>query len=142
MPIQVVLVEDCGRRDSWESYGLSNVIDDNSAVGVAVVHGGQGLVALLTCSIPDLELDGGCVIEGDCLGEESGADGGFSVVVELVLDETEDERTLSCVRRAVLDGRVIAHLSDGGFAYESVVSIQPGGVSGWRWGIPKRTSLN
>jgi hypothetical protein len=77
---------------------LSNVVDYDSAVCVAVVHGGQGLVALLTCGIPDLELDGGRVIEGDSLGQESGADGGFPVVVELVLDEAEDERTLPCVR--------------------------------------------
>ena len=124
---------------------MSNVIDYNSAVGVAVVHGGQRLVTLLTCGIPNLELDGGCVIEGDCLGEEGSADGGFSVVVELVLDETEDERTLSCVRRAVrgwFDARMIAHLSDGGFTCESRVSIRLVGVSGWSAGIPKRTSLN
>jgi hypothetical protein len=57
----------------------------------------------LTCGIPDLELDGSCVIEGDCLGEESGADGGFPVVIELVLDETEDERTLLSVRLLFVD---------------------------------------
>lgn len=67
--------------DEWrwiirvESYGLGNVVDYNSAVCVAVVHGGQGLVALLTCGIPNLELDGSCVIEGDGLGEEGGTDG-------------------------------------------------------------------
>lgn len=80
---------------------MSDVVNYDGAVGVAVVHGGQGLVALLTCGIPDLELDGGRVIEGDCLSEKSGADGGFPVVVELVLDETEDKRTLLWVRRPV-----------------------------------------
>lgn len=35
--------------------------------------------------IPDLELDRRVLIEGDGLGEEGGADGGFPVVVELVL---------------------------------------------------------
>ena len=97
----IVLVEGRRRRAESGAYSLSNVVDYNGAVGVAVIHGSQGLVALLTCGIPDLELDGSCVIEGDCLGEESGADGGFPVVVELVLDETEDERTLRCVRRDV-----------------------------------------
>ena len=80
---------------------MSDVVNYDGAVGVAVVHGSQGLVALLTCGIPDLKLDGGRVIEGDCLGEESGADGGFPIVVELVLDETEDERTLLWIRRLV-----------------------------------------
>lgn len=96
-----LLVE--GRRLRVENgaYSLSDVVDYDGAVGVAVVHGSQGLVALLTCGIPDLELDGSRVIEGDCLGEESGADGGFPVVIELVLDETEDERTLWCVRLVV-----------------------------------------
>lgn len=124
---------------------MSNVVDYNGTVGVAVVHGGQRLVALLTCSIPDLEFDGGCVIEGDCLGEESGADGGFSVVVELVLDETEDERTLLCVRRTVggwFDSKAIAHLSDGRFTCESMVSIRSRSVSEWISDIPRRTSLN
>lgn len=85
---------------SW-AYCLSDVVDYDGAVGIAVVHGGQRLVALLTSGIPNLELDGGRVIEGDCLSEESGADGGFPVVVELILDETEDERTLLWIRRLV-----------------------------------------
>lgn len=107
----VVLVK--GRRLRVESgaYSLSNVVDYDGAVGIAVVHGSQRLVALLTCGIPDLELDGSRVIEGDCLGEESGADGGFPVVIELVLDETEDERTLRCVRLIVLDHMLIGFWS-------------------------------
>lgn len=67
------------------TYGLCNVVDDNSAVGVAVVHGGQGLVALLAGGIPDFKLDSGGLIEGDGLGEERGADGGFAERVELIL---------------------------------------------------------
>jgi len=80
---------------------LGDVVNYDSAVCVAVVHGSQGLVAFLTCGIPDLELDSGCVIKSDRLGEESSADGGFPVVVELILDEAEDERTLLLVRRLV-----------------------------------------
>lgn len=54
---------------------MSDVVNYDGAVGVAVVHGGQRLVAFLTCGIPNLELDGSCVIEGDGLGKEGGADG-------------------------------------------------------------------
>ena len=70
------------------------VIDDNSTIRIAVVHRGEGLVPLLTGGIPYFKFDGGGVVEGDGLGEEGGADGGFSVVVELVFDESEDERGL------------------------------------------------
>lgn len=70
---------------------MGDIVDDDGAVGVAVVHGSQRLVSLLTCRVPDLKLDRGCVIEGDGLGEEGGADGGFSVVVELVLQKEECE---------------------------------------------------
>lgn len=73
--MESVLVDDWRWIFRVESYGLSNVVDYNSAVCVAVVHGGQGFVALLTCGIPNLELDGSCVIEGDGLGKEGGADG-------------------------------------------------------------------
>lgn len=68
------------------TYGLRYVIDDDGAVGVTVIHGCEGLVAFLAGRVPYLELDGGGVVEGDGLGEEGGADGGFSVVVELVLE--------------------------------------------------------
>ena len=64
---------------------MCDVVNDNGAVGVAVVHGCERLVAFLACSVPDLELDGCGFVESDGLSEESGADGGFAVVVELVL---------------------------------------------------------
>lgn len=65
--------------------GLRYIVDDNGAVGVSVVHGGKGLVTLLAGCIPNLELDCGVFVEGDGLGEESGADGRFSEGVELIL---------------------------------------------------------
>lgn len=68
------------------AYGLCDVVDDDGAVCVAVVHGRQRLVALLAGGIPYLELDCCVLVEGNGLGEEGGADGRFSVVVELVLD--------------------------------------------------------
>jgi len=64
---------------------LSDIIYDHRAVGVAVVHGCQRLVTLLACRVPYLELDCRCFIECDGLGEEGGADGRFSIVVELIL---------------------------------------------------------
>lgn len=58
-----------------KTHGLRDIVDDDGAVGITVVHGGEGLVSLLSGGIPDLELDGGVLIEGDGLGEEGGADG-------------------------------------------------------------------
>jgi hypothetical protein len=57
---------------------LGDVVNDNGTVGVAVVHGREGLVALLAGGIPNLELDGGVFIERDGLCEKGGADGRFS----------------------------------------------------------------
>lgn len=57
------------------SYCLSDVVDYNCTVGVAVVHGRQGLVTLLTGRVPYLELDGCVVIQSNGLCEEGGADG-------------------------------------------------------------------
>ena len=74
---------------------MCNVVYDDGAVCVSVVHWRQRLVALLSRGIPDLELDRCLLVEGDGLGEERGADGGFSVVVELVLDESQHQRRLS-----------------------------------------------
>ena len=67
------------------TYSLCDVVDYYCAVGIPVVHGRKRLVPLLAGRVPELELDGCVLVEGDGLGEEGGADGGFSVVVELVL---------------------------------------------------------
>ncbi len=58
-----------------ETYSLCDVVNDNCAVGIAVVHGCERLVTFLACSVPNLELDGCGFVERDCLGEEGGADG-------------------------------------------------------------------
>lgn len=81
---------------SWRSgqetaYRLRNVVYDHSAVGVSIVHGRKRLVPLLASRIPDLELDGRVLVEGDGLREESGADGGFSERVELILRSVSSE---------------------------------------------------
>lgn len=64
---------------------MCDVVDDDCAVCVPIVHGRQGLVALLSSCVPDLKLDGGILVEGNSLCEECGTDGRFSVGVELVL---------------------------------------------------------
>lgn len=57
------------------SYGLSDIVDDYCAVGVAVVHGSKRLVALLACGIPNLKFDRGLVVDRNRLSEEGGTDG-------------------------------------------------------------------
>lgn len=80
-----------------DTYRLRYIINDDGAVRIAVVHRCEGFVPLLSGGIPYFEFDGGGVVEGDGLGEEGSADGGFSVVVELVFDESEDEGGLQVV---------------------------------------------
>jgi hypothetical protein len=71
---------------AWQfPYSLGDVVDDYSAVGVSVVHWCKRFVSLLTSSIPNFKLDGCVLVEGNGLCKESGANGGFPVVVELVL---------------------------------------------------------
>ena len=60
-------------EEGWWAYGLCNVVDDDSAVGVSVIHGCKGFVAFLAGSIPYFEFDGGSVVEGDGLRQKSGA---------------------------------------------------------------------
>lgn len=67
------------------TYSLCDIVYYNCAVGIAVVHGCQRLVAFLSGSIPDFKLDSGVLVEGNGLGEEGGADGGLSVRIELIL---------------------------------------------------------
>jgi hypothetical protein len=89
------------RLNRLGTYSLCNVVDYDGAVGISVVHGCQRLVALLAGRVPDLKLDCRVLVEGDGLGEEGSADGGFSVVVELVLDKAQHERRLRvCVSYA------------------------------------------
>ena len=52
------------------------------------------MVPLLSCRIPDFELDGGFV-EADGLGQEGRADGAVLEVKKLPFDKTEHEGTLA-----------------------------------------------
>jgi hypothetical protein len=69
-------------------YRLGDIVDHDGTVGVAVVHRSQGLVSLLTGSIPNLELDCSTFIERDGLSKERGTDGRLPIIVELILTST------------------------------------------------------
>ena len=77
-----------------EGCGLGEVVDDESGLGIALVHRGQGGESLLAGCVPDLKLDGSRW-QVAFLGEEGGADGGLLVFLEVVVYESEDERRLS-----------------------------------------------
>jgi hypothetical protein len=87
--------------DTGETDSLGDIVDDNGAVGISVVHGSQRFISLLTGGVPYLELDGCALIQRYRLSQESSADCGFSIVVELVLDEPEYEGTLRAVSKGV-----------------------------------------
>ncbi len=57
------------------TYGLCDIVDDDGAVGIPVIHGSEGFVAFLSGGIPYLEFDCGSIVEGDGLREEGSADG-------------------------------------------------------------------
>lgn len=69
------------------TYSLCDIINDDCAVCVPVVHRCKRLVPLLACRIPYLELDSRGIVEGDGLCEEGSSDSRFSVVVELILEK-------------------------------------------------------
>jgi hypothetical protein len=57
-----------------DAYSLCDVVDYHGTIGVPVIHGSKRLVSLLASSIPDLKFDGSGLVEGNGLGEKSGAD--------------------------------------------------------------------
>lgn len=73
-----------------QTAGFGDVVDDQRALRVTVVHGRQAGEALLARGIPDLELDG-AVGQVAFLRQEGGADRRLFVGLELVVDESEDE---------------------------------------------------
>lgn len=86
------------RASRWRrTYCLCDVVYYYSAVGVAVVHGRQRLVPLLSRCVPNLKLDCSLLVECNCLREEGGADGRFPVVVKLILSQDSQRKDLlSC----------------------------------------------
>lgn len=71
--------------DTESAYSLCDIVNDDSAVCVSVVHRCERFVALLPRSIPYFELHCSGLVECDSLCEECSADGRLSIVVELIL---------------------------------------------------------
>lgn len=69
------------------AYSLCDVVDNNSAICISVVHRSKRLVSFLSCCIPYFKFDGGGVIERDCLSEKSSSYGGLPIVIKLVLPD-------------------------------------------------------
>ena len=85
-----------------QAAGFGDVVDDERALRIAVVHGRQAGEALLARGVPDLEFDG-AVGQVAFLRQEGGADCGFFVGLEGIVDEAEDEGGLRW-GRLVSDG--------------------------------------
>lgn len=66
---------------------MSNIVYNDGAVCVSVVHGSKRLVAFLTSGIPDLKLDGGALIKRNSLCQEGSANGRFAIGIELILKD-------------------------------------------------------
>jgi hypothetical protein len=74
------------KKGCWEpTYSLCNIVDDDSAVCISVVHRGQRLVSFLTSCVPYFELDSCVLVQRNRLCQEGGADRRLSVVIKLVL---------------------------------------------------------
>lgn len=61
--------------DIGEAYSLGDVINDNGAVCISIIHGRKRLVALLSSCVPNLKFYRRILIECDGLCKESGTDG-------------------------------------------------------------------
>jgi hypothetical protein len=57
------------------THSLSNVVDDNRAIGVPVVHRRQRFISFLPSSIPYFKFHCRVLVKRDCLCEERSADG-------------------------------------------------------------------
>mmetsp|Transcript_8630 Transcript_8630/g.24220 ORF Transcript_8630/g.24220 Transcript_8630/m.24220 type:complete len:319 (-) Transcript_8630:1038-1994(-) len=80
--------------DVVEGFVVGDVVDDDDAVGAAVVRGGDGAEALLAGGVPNLELDGLAVeLDGaDLKVDADGGDVGFRVGV---VGESEEKARLA-----------------------------------------------
>lgn len=77
-------------RDVLVSLVLADIVNEEGTDGTTVVGGGDGAVAFLTSSIPDLRLDGLGVDLNGSRGELD-TDGGLGVEVELVSGESAEK---------------------------------------------------
>jgi hypothetical protein len=67
------------------AYSLCDIVHHHRTICISVVHRSKRLVSLLTSRVPYLKLYGCCLVEGDGLGEEGRADGGFPIIIKLIL---------------------------------------------------------
>lgn len=72
---------------------ITQIKHHNRRARPPIIHWSQAPVPLLSCGVPDFELDDGGV-ELDGLSEEGGADGGLLEFEEFVADKTHDEAGL------------------------------------------------
>lgn len=77
-----------------KTYRLRDIVRYNRGLCIPIVHGCERVKPFLASRVPDLELDD-VFFKDAFLRQERGADGRFFVVVELVVDETQDERGFS-----------------------------------------------
>jgi hypothetical protein len=114
-----------------QAAGFGDVVDDERALRIAVVHGRQAGEALLARRVPDFEFDR-AVGQVAFLRQEGGADCGLFVGFEGVVDEAEDEgglwRSVWLVMYVGLAAREmgIAYLSYGCFAEEDQLDAAAG----------------
>ena len=79
--------------DAVEGAAVGDVVDEEGAVGVAVVDGPQGVETLLPGRVPDGQVYT-LVVDVEGLFEKGGLNGGEMLVVEFVVDVTENKRGL------------------------------------------------
>jgi hypothetical protein len=76
------------------SYGLCDVVYDDCAICVPVIHGSQRFVSFLPRCVPNLKLYGCLFVECNSLSQECGSNCGFSVVIELILCDSYQRTAL------------------------------------------------
>ena len=69
------------------TYSAGDVVDYNGAIDASIVQRGQRAVFLLSCSVPDVELDI-LLVDIDRLGQIRCSNGGSLVLFEVVVYET------------------------------------------------------
>lgn len=72
------------------SLVLADIVHEEGADGATVIGGGDGAIALLAGSIPDLGLDS-LVVDLDAARGKLHTDGGLAVKIELVARETREQ---------------------------------------------------
>ena len=77
-----------------EGFRGVDIVDEDAAVCSSVEGYAEALEAFLACCVPDLHCDE-AVVDLDLLGEEVGANGGFVLTAELLVNELVHEGGLA-----------------------------------------------